>query len=162
MKMYGQNYYQNQPYQAPYYQIPMPVPDTLAQLRQQQSAPVQQPQQQPQVQNGIIWVQGESGAKSYLLPPNTTALLMDSENSAFYIKSVDASGVPLPLRAFDFVERQQNSPNACENAPKNDFGVDFGKFVTRDELDEILAKMSVTDGSNKKTAKQVKDGADNG
>ena len=52
--------------------------------------------------NGIIWVQGESGAKSYLVAPNSTVQLWDSESHTIYLKSADASGINLvpkfPLR----------------------------------------------------------------
>ena len=47
----------------------------------QQNAPQQA---QPQ-SNGIIWVQGEQAAKGYPVAPNQSVLLMDSEQSAFYI-----------------------------------------------------------------------------
>ena len=69
------------------------MPDMLGQLRYQ-------PQQQFQHQgnNGIVWVQGEAAAKSYPVAPNTTVMLLDSENSTFYLKTSDASGMPLPLR----------------------------------------------------------------
>lgn len=70
--------------------------------------------QQTQLQNvlsngsnasgGIVWVQGESGAKSFSVAPNNTVLLMDSEENKFYLKSADSSGVPLPLRTFDYTE----------------------------------------------------------
>lgn len=55
-------------------------------------------------QTGLIWVQGESGAKSYFVPANGTVLLMDSETDQFFIKSSDASGMPLPLRRFSYKE----------------------------------------------------------
>ena len=38
----------------------------------------QQPAQNTQ-QNGIIWVQGEAAAKSYLVAPGSTVQLWDSE-----------------------------------------------------------------------------------
>ena len=64
------------------------------------------PQQQAQPQNnGIIWVQGEQAAKGYPVAPNQSVLLMDSEQSAFYIKSADNAGMPQPLRIFDYSER---------------------------------------------------------
>lgn len=72
----------------------------------------QQPmaQQQPQT-NGIIWVQGEAGAKSYLVAPNTTVQLWDSENQTIYLKSADASGMPsikiLDYKIRDAVERTE-------------------------------------------------------
>ena len=34
--------------------------------------------------NGLVWVQGEAGAKSFLVSPGTTVLLMDSESQRFY------------------------------------------------------------------------------
>ena len=57
-----------------------------------------------QASGSMIWVQGEAGAKSYITPPNTTVLLMNSEADQFFIKSVDASGMPSPLRVFDYTE----------------------------------------------------------
>lgn len=95
------------PYGYPMYSQPMP--DQLAQLRQGMS--YQPPMmQQPTAQTApatpsIIWVQGEEGAKAYMVAAGNSVLLMDSENSAFYIKSTDASGMPLPLRVFDYKER---------------------------------------------------------
>ena len=69
------------------------------------------PQQQPQTQpsSGLLWVQGEAGAKAYAIAPNTTVMLMDSEAQTFYLKSADASGMPQPLRVFDYKERVQTS-----------------------------------------------------
>lgn len=77
--------------------------------------PQYQPQQPVQAQpqntsinnnqgNGLIWVQGEAGAKSYLVAPNNTVMLMDSESEQFFLKSADASGMPLPLRVFKYSE----------------------------------------------------------
>ena len=81
-----------------YYNPYQPVPDQLGQLR----APYQQMYQQPNT-NGLIWVQGEAGAKSYLVAPNTTVLLMDSEAQRFYVKSTDAAGMPT-MKTFEYSE----------------------------------------------------------
>lgn len=60
-------------YGNPYY--PAPMQDNLMQMRQQY-----QPQQQPTAQNsGVIWVQGEEGAKAYMVAAGNSVLLMDSE-----------------------------------------------------------------------------------
>ena len=83
----GYSYYQNQ---AP----PM-------QLVQAQMPPAQN----NIIDNGIIWVQGEAGARAYLVPAGKSAMLMDSENSVFYIKTTDVSGMPNALRIFDYTER---------------------------------------------------------
>ena len=48
----------------------------------------------PQTQHNIIWVQGEASAKSYLVAPNQTVQLWDSESQTIYIKSADGAGRP--------------------------------------------------------------------
>lgn len=93
----------------------------------QQFAPAQQPQSQ-----GFNWVSGESGAKSWLVGRGETALLMDSENPVFYLKSTDNSGMPLPLRIFDYSERTQ-APNTAHN-------ITDGQFVTREEYNALASK----------------------
>ena len=83
-----------------YYNPLQPQMDRLAQMQAQ----YQQTQPQvPQTNQGILWVQGEAGAKSYLVAPNTSVLLMDSENSQFYIKTTDQAGMPT-LRTFVYQE----------------------------------------------------------
>lgn len=53
---------------------------------------------QPQNQNtsqqtNITFVNGIEGAKAYQMSPNSSALLMDSDNSKFYVKTTDSLGV---------------------------------------------------------------------
>lgn len=90
--------------------------------------------QQQQSGQGLIWVQGENGAKSYLVAPSQSVLLMDSEQSCFYIKSADASGMPQPLRVFDYKERK-----AIER-PQSDFIQTTDKYVTREEYEALKGK----------------------
>lgn len=126
------------PYQpgfAPgYYPMGQPtaMPDQLAQLRQ---AAYPQQQQTAQQTAPIIWVQGEEAAKSYLCAPGNSVLLMDSEKSSFYIKTVDASGMPQPLRIFDYAER-----TAAQKQPTQIVQTQAGEFVTRAEFDALTAR----------------------
>ena len=101
----------------------------------------QQIQSTQQAQTGgLQWVQGEAGAKAYPVNAGQSVLLMDSENNVFYIKSTDNSGMPLPLRTFDYKERTtQNVPKAAQNAPQA--AIDTSLFVTRDELEKRLAEL---------------------
>ncbi len=114
-----------------YYQPPMP--DQLAQLRQQQFQP--QPQIQQPASNGIIWVQGEEGAKAYMVAAGNSVLLMDSENSAFYIKSTDASGMPMPLRVFDYTERT-GTEKVTQTVQESSV-----QFATKEELAALAARL---------------------
>lgn len=85
--------------------------------------------------NAIIWVQGESGAKAYPVAPGNSLALFDSESDRFFIKSTDASGMPSPLRVFNYTEQKEN--NVISNAihTEND-------YVTRKEFEELLEKIN--------------------
>jgi hypothetical protein len=83
---------------------------------------------------GIIWVQGEAGAKAYPVAPGNSVLLMDSESECFYIKSTDASGVPMPLRSFTYTEVVQTQPQETKT--------DASQFVTREEFEELKRMLS--------------------
>lgn len=134
-----------------------PYQDRLAQLQNQ----YQQAMTPPPVNQGLLWVQGEAGAKSYLVAPNTTVLLMDSEAQRFFIKTTDPAGMP-NLRTFEYSEvsgiKTTVEPNGMED-----------KFVTREEYEElkeqyetIITKLNVfltpvtTEKPTRKT-KEVKD-----
>lgn len=119
------------PVTYPQYYPQMQVP------QQQIQTPTPQPQMQTQ-NNPMIWVQGETGAKSYLLSPNTTLPLWDSERQTIYLKSADASGMP-SMKILDYTIREQAQP---QNIPvvseqpqrKTD-------YVTHDELKDFEQKM---------------------
>lgn len=123
-----------QPYQYAYQpQVPAPM-DRLAQLQAQQ---YQQPTQSNQ---SLIYVQGEAAAKSWMVGAGQSVLLMDSENPVFYIKSADTSGIPLPLRVFDYTERNQSMPqNGLQASNPAQIDLD-GKYVTRAEYDDLQGK----------------------
>lgn len=141
--------YQFQGYPAYY---PQPVPDQLAQLRQQQTMPMQQMVPPPQpTSNGILWVQGEEGAKAYMVAAGSSAMLMDSDANVFYIKSVDESGVPRPLRIFDYAER-----TAAQRTPTQPTQQPSVEYVPRAEFDALAARVAEL------TAQSIKEETDNG
>lgn len=121
------------------------------QYYQQQYMPQMINNNQAQQNDGITWVQGENSAKSYPVAAGRSVLLMDSESPVMYIKSTDQSGVPLPLRIFDYKERSQSTSNAHEQ--KTD-------YISRNEFDafrnEIRAELrqSKQTTNNQSTKKQ--------
>lgn len=141
-------------YPQPY---PQPYQDQLAQLRNQYNQ-VMSPQTQnmaqvPQTNQGLLWVQGEAGAKSYLVAPNTTVLLMDSEVQRFYLKSTDGAGMP-NLRTFEYVEVRPDALQAQQTAPEN---LD-DKYVTREEYNTLQSQyMEILDKLNSFRAAPVVD-----
>ena len=82
----------------------------------------------------INWVQGEAGARSVPIPAGQKALLMDSETNVFYIKSSDSSGMPLPLRIFEYkeVKTEENDESAAQAQ---------SEYVTREELQQMIAEL---------------------
>lgn len=112
-----QNYYQQQYY--PNLQMPLQPP--------------QMPSNAPQSSgNSITWVLGENAAKSFPVGAGQTVVLMDREEPVMYMKSVDQSGMPLPLRIFDITERtsEKQSSNVTKEVTTND-------YVSRKEFDEF-------------------------
>lgn len=94
----------------------------------------------PQGTGDIQWVQGEVGAKSYPVAPGHSVLLMDSENSVFYIKTLDASGMPLPLRTFDYSERMGVPAPMPKAQPEAQFNP--RDYITRKEFEDAMARFS--------------------
>lgn len=85
-------------YGSPQVNMPTPAP-----------VPTSQAQNNP-----MTWVQGETGAKSYLLAPNTTIPLWDSEAQTIYLKSADASGMP-SMKILDYTIRESAQPQLKNN-----------------------------------------------
>ena len=91
----------------------------------------------PQQQNnaGMIWVSGEAGAKAYLVAPNTTVQLWDSEAQTIYLKSADGSGMPT-MKVLDYTIRDaqpQTTPTLMQDA--------IPEYVTKSEFDTFAEKM---------------------
>jgi len=103
---------------------------------QQMYYPQAMPQQnnQPQAQNNsnLIWVQGEAGAKSYLVAPNTTVQLWDSEAQVIYLKSADASGMP-SMKIIDYTIRNE-TPQGSLSARQSEFATKVDVESIREEI----------------------------
>ena len=104
----------------------------------QQAAAQQYQAMQPQSNGGLTWVQGIEGAKSHFVSPGQSVLLMDSESNSFFIKSADVSGMPLPLRIFDYKERTvQQAPQQPTAAV-----IDTSSYITREEFEQRIAQIT--------------------
>lgn len=153
--MFGQQDYMGG-YQQPIYGQPqeqmMRQAFQPAQPQMQPMQTMQYPAQRPP-QSNIVWVQGEAGAKSYLIAAGNTVPLWDSENQTIYLKSVDASGVP-SMRVLDYTERAQTAQAGAQSARSPD-----AEFVTRKEFEALAARL---DALTVKAVKKVKEVAADG
>ena len=136
----GYNNYFPQPYTSPTYAY-----GATAAPAQTWTTPAQSTSQQV---NAINWVQGEAGAKSVPVAPGQKVLLMDSETNVFYVKSSDVSGMPLPLRIFEYKEVSKVATEDSTASAQN-------TYVTHEELDRILADLKPKE-QPKQEKKEVK------
>lgn len=143
-------------YQTPYYggyypqMIPMMYPQQTQLVEQQ---PVMLPTQMPGTSQSVpeqtndsymVWVQGKAGAQSYPVARGTTLPLFDSEGDYVYFKSVDNSGVPMPL-----VTKVLSDPPIevkTEVVETSVQQVDMSEYVTKEKYDELQKKYSELEG----------------
>ena len=111
-----------QPYQQPMQTNPAPMP------------------MQTQQTNDMIWVLNENEATSYPVAPNNSVVLWDKNNPTIYVKSVNAQGMP-SMRILDFVERNANTSNSQENAPKTHECTCGDKYTTKEQINDLRGKI---------------------
>ncbi len=129
-----------------------PVPDRLAQLRQNQmQQPMMQgtqmgqgqlptPQNTPPFQASGVqdydnnWVSSQEEANNWLVAPGHSVIMRDVNNRYVYIKSRDANGIPAPLRIFEDtsdIPQQDTSP-----MPQ----IDLSNYITINAAEEMIEK----------------------
>lgn len=135
---YNNGFPMNYPQYYPQYQQQMPV-------QQQQTQQAQQP-----MNNSIIWVQGEAGAKSYLVAPNTTVQLWDSESQTIYLKSADASGMP-SIKTLDYTIRDSGVNTQA-------LSINGDEFIRKDELDALKGQIQALEREVNKLKPRKKEG----
>lgn len=89
-----------------------------------------------QKQSNRVWVQGEAGAKSFLVAPNSEVELWDSERQSIYIKTADMNGIPSTV-TLDYVIRDNNQSNQINNQSNNQ----LDNFATKDDIEVLQEKM---------------------
>lgn len=136
------NYYNGNYY--PQYQNGA-VPDMLGQYKGQYQQPImQQPMvqqmQTPTQTNDMIWVLNENEATSYPVAPNNSVVLWDKNEPIIYVKSVNNQGMP-SMRVLYFEERNATPSNSLKNAPKTHECICGDKFATKEQINDLRAKL---------------------
>lgn len=127
--------YQNPYGQPPYYNAYANLQNNQQNFQQpQQQVPTPQAQPQPTpMQSNIEYVNGIEGAKALILPPNAQKMLLDSDNSFFYIKTTDMQGKPT-VRRFRYIDVDAEQNPQKEEPQEN--------YVTSAQFDELLDKFN--------------------
>lgn len=102
---------------------------TQQQANSPQNGPQSATQQMAQNQHSIEYVNGLAGAQAFLMAPNTTRLLMDSDDKQFFIKTANAQG-QATIDTFRYEK--------VENAPKPQ--IDTSQFVSKSDYEKLKQK----------------------
>lgn len=119
-------YNYNNPYASPYtsyYQQPYAT--------QTQPSVYQNQQQQTPQQTYIplTFVNGEVGAKAFIMQPNSTIYLQDSDSDKLFIKKSDIQGKSI-MKKYKLVELDEND-QIIENKPQKDL---MGNFISKEQF----------------------------
>lgn len=91
----------------------------------------------PQPSNGIVWVQGKSGANEYPVAAGNSILLMDNTCNKFYVKTTDPTGIHKTVQEFEYKEIKEIQ-NEGGNSQQNDFiKSDQPIYATKDDLSKL-------------------------
>jgi hypothetical protein len=125
--------------------------------------PGQQMQQTQPCTHGLIWVDGEVGAKAYQLPAgipaNQPIALWDTNDTVIYLKSINAMGMPNPLQKAHYVLDGAKSGERTQGY-SGDAKPDMSEYVRKEDLDRMkqdlidtIGQMNTSGGVKRTTAK---------
>lgn len=160
----NQNYGIYQPQYQPIMPNVMAQPNIMQNQQQQnQQSQQQQPQQQTQYDRPIQdvrFVESGKDAEDYILLPNMRVMLIDRNNSMFYIKSADSLGITtneaykfskLNNKSSDNVSREIDTKNFVKTQDLKGYITreDLANFITKDDLKDFITKDDLKTIDNK-------------
>ena len=111
--------------------------------------PVQQTQQGPS-SPGLIWVDGEVGAKAYQMPQgwpaNQPIALWDTNDTVIYLKSINPMGMPNPLQKAHYKLEEYKSTSGMSSEPEQP-RIDMSQYVKKEDLERMKTDLMDTIGS---------------
>ena len=114
------------------------------QLQAQSMTPPQAPQTSGTCTHGLIWVDGEVGAKAYQLPQglpaNQPVALWDTNDTIIYLKSINPMGMPNPLQKAHYtLEEYKSTSGTVRSGSPEPVPVmpDMSEYVRKEDLERI-------------------------
>ena len=137
-----------------------PVMDRLAQLQKNQQVNGQTVQTStsaaapptPPQNSGVIWVSGKEEADKWPIAFGCAVALWDANNPVIYLRQADSTGKP-STKVYDLVERT-DAPPQQKIAPQ----IDMSRYVTIDQLEDILAERLKRPAKASKTKEETENG----
>lgn len=118
-----------------------------------QPQPTVVPQQayaQTPMTSNVIGVDGEVGAKAYMVPNGSTGpiALWDTNDNVIYLRTFNAAGMPNPLRKLRYTEE-----DISQSIPNNQSGSaapapDMSQYVTKQDLEELKQEIQSMNRNN--------------
>lgn len=105
-----------------------------------------QPVQQNTCTHGLIWVDGEVGAKAFQMPNNMPAnqpvALWDTNDTVIYLKSVNPMGMPNPLQKAHYtLDEQKSGVRTSGYSGDEKPVVDMSQYVRKDDMDRMKREL---------------------
>lgn len=115
------------------------------QTYQPQQSFAQQAPVQPAPQ-GMIWVDGEVGAKAFQMPSGWPVEkpipLWDTNDTIIYLKSMNAMGMPNPLKKIHYIMDEQPNQSAIPAQTSGGMsGADQNMYVSKQEFDARMNEL---------------------
>ena len=115
-------------------------------IGQQMYPQYQQSAAQPgQTAHGLIWVDGEVGAKAYQLPAglpaNQPIALWDTNDTVIYLKSINPMGMPNPLQKAHYTLEEHKSANPMQSGMPSP---DMNEYVRKDDMERMNQELMET------------------
>lgn len=109
----------------------------------------QQAQAPAQHGGGLIWVDGEVGAKAYQMPQgwpaNQPIALWDTNDTVIYLKSTNPMGMPNPLQKAHYKLEEYKTASGMSGVGQNE--PDMSQYVKKEDLERMKQDLMDTIGS---------------
>lgn len=114
--------------------------------------------------HGLIWVDGEIGAKAYQLPQglpaNQPIALWDTNDTIIYLKSVNPMGMPNPIQKAHYTLEEQRGTSGSRSMATEPVVPDMSEYVRKDDMErmkrelmESIQNVNTGETSSRRTAR---------
>lgn len=118
---------------------------------QQGMSQAQMPTAMQQPNPGLIWVDGEVGAKAYQMPagwPNGQPIaLWDTNDTVIYLKSTNQMGIPNPLQKARYKLETYQTASPLRSGDEEPAKPDMSEYVKKEDLERMKQDLMDTIGS---------------
>ena len=103
----------------------------------QTAVPIPQSFSPAPMSSNVIPVDGEVGAKAYMVPNGSTGpiALWDTNDNVIYMRTFNAAGMPNPLKKLRYVEEEPAPMLPAQSGAASQ--IDTSQFVTKSDLDAL-------------------------